>query len=186
MNPPVPMLRIVATGPESSGKSVLVERLAREFDVPYAPEYARIYLERNGPDYDLPLLRRLAPAHRAYQRRRVPRRATVGLLDTDLINYKIWCEVVYGRCPPEIERAIEAETDHVYLLCAPDLPWEPDPLREGRTQRRMLYRRHLAEIQRLGRPYRIIRGRGEARFACAAAAFRDLAAGFPLPGTEID
>lgn len=186
MKPPAPTLRIVATGPESTGKSVLVERLAREFGVPHAPEYARIYLERHGPSYDLPLLRRLASAHLAYQRRRVPRRAPVGLLDTDLINYKIWCEVVYGRCPPGILRALEAETNHVYLLCAPDLPWEPDPLREGRSQRRMLYHRHLAEIRRLGRPYRIIRGRGEARFACAAAAFRELAAGFPLPGTGSD
>jgi nicotinamide riboside kinase len=179
--PSTASIRVVLTGPESTAKSCLAAHLARVFGVPHAPEFARAYLEKHGPAYDLPLLRKLSLAHGASQRRRVPPSAPVGLFDTDLINYKIWCEVVYGRCPPEILRRMEAETTHVYLLCAPDIPWEPDPLREGRGQRRKLFARHRAEIVRLGRPYRIVRGAGPARRSCAEAAFLELTSGFPLP-----
>ncbi len=170
-------MRVVLTGPESSGKTALTVFLAERFRVPFAPEYARAFLEAHGPDYTYELLLDMSRAHVAFQRERVPAHAPLGLLDTDLLNYKVWCEVVFGRCHGPILRAIERESDHVYLLCAPDLPWEPDPLRENPHDRGRLFERHLREIERLGRPYRTVRGRGPARFAAAEAAFRELCAG---------
>ena len=101
-------------------------------------------------------------------------RNPLGVFDTDLINYKIWCEVVYGRCHPEIIDQLERESRHVYLLCAPDLPWTPDPLRENPNDRPMLFDRHLREIERLGRPYIVVAGLDEARFRAAEAAFQQL------------
>jgi nicotinamide riboside kinase len=160
-------LRIVATGPESTGKSALTAFLANSLHLPAANEYARIHLESNGPSYDYPLLLDLSRWHKAYQRACVPDSAPVGFLDTDLINYKIWCEVVYGKCHQEIIAAMEEETNHVYLLCFPNLPWQPDPLRENPDDRLMLFDRHLAEIERLKRPYVIIRGSGEDRYQAA-------------------
>ncbi len=166
--------RIVLAGPESTGKSCLTAHLAERFGVPYAMEYARIYLEQHGPAYDYDLLLPLSREHVAYQRSRVPDDAPVGLLDTDLINYKIWCEVAYGRCHPEILEAIEQETDHVYILCYPDLPWEPDPLREHPQERLMLFERHLQEIKRLGRRCIVISGEGRERYQRAEEAFSSL------------
>jgi NadR type nicotinamide-nucleotide adenylyltransferase len=168
-------LRIVLAGPESSGKSLLTEHLARRFRVPFALEYARYYLETHGAAYDYDLLLPMSRQHLAYQRLHVPESAPLGVLDTDLINYKIWCEVAYGRCHPEIVEAMERETNHVYLLCAPDLPWQYDPLREHPRARDMLFDRHVRELERLGRPYEVVRGEKEAHFACAEAAFRRLA-----------
>lgn len=167
-------IRVVLAGPESSGKSSLVSHLAARFRVPFALEYARFYLEKHGPAYDLPLLLNLSRSHRAYQRRRVPIASPVGLFDTDLINYKIWCEVVYGVCPPEILKPLEKESNHVYLLCAPDLRWESDPLRESEHERPLLFERHRLEIERRQRPYFVIEGQGPARIACAEAAYRKL------------
>lgn len=164
-------LRIVLAGPESSGKSLLTGHLARRFHVPFAMEYARYYLETHGPAYDYDMLLPMSREHQAYQRLHVPETALVGVFDTDLINYKIWCEVAYGRCHPEIVEAVERETNHVYLLCAPDLPWTYDPLREHPHARGMLFDRHVREIERLGRPYEVVRGEGPARYLCAEAAF---------------
>ncbi len=169
-------LRIVLTGPESSGKSVLAAWLADRLGLPWAREYARIHLETHGPAYDYGLLLDLSRRHLRYQREQVPDEAPLGILDTDLINYKIWCEVAYGRCPPEILAAMRAETGHRYLLCCPDLPWEYDPLREHRTQRRMLFDRHRSEIRRLGRPFETIDGIGEVRHQRALAAVERLLA----------
>ena len=168
------LLRVVLTGPESTGKSMLTGHLARRFRVPFAMEYARAYLEAHGSAYDYERVREMARGHGLHQRAQVPDAAPLGVLDTDLINYKIWCEVVYGRCPEEIREGVERETDHVYLLCAPDVPWAPDPLRENPNDRPALFERHRREIQRLNRPYVIIAGADELRFRNAEAAFRQL------------
>jgi nicotinamide riboside kinase len=169
-------LRIVLTGAECSAKSALTRALGERLGLPYALEYARFHLEERGPDYDYELLRKMARLHCEYQRAQVPPDAPLGIFDTDLINYKIWAQEVFGQCPPEIEPGIAEEADHVYLLCAPDLPWEPDPLRENPTDRDRLFELHRKEIERLGRRYEIVRGTGDARLACAEAAlliFRD-------------
>lgn len=167
-------MRIVITGAESSGKSTLTQQLGGRFGLPTALEYARFYLEEHGPEYDLNLLNEMARLHLIYQREHVPPSAALGLFDTDLINYKIWAEEVFGTCPEEIIREVQQETSHLYLLCAPDLPWEPDPLRENPADRERLFQRHLSEIQNLGRPYKIIRGLGDERLANAEAALRKL------------
>jgi nicotinamide riboside kinase len=43
--------KIVVIGPESTGKSVLCQKLAAHFNTLWVPEYAREYLEKNGPAY---------------------------------------------------------------------------------------------------------------------------------------
>lgn len=167
-------MRIVLTGAESSGKSTLTQQLGERFEIPYALEFARLYLEENGPDYDLDLLKKMSILHRAYQMDRVPAESPVGLFDTDLINYKIWAEEVFGVCPHEITQGIQEEKSHAYLLCAPDLAWEPDPLRENPDDRERLFELHRAEIIRLGRPCEIVTGQGGERLANAEAALRKL------------
>ena len=39
------MFKIAITGPESTGKSTLAEKLAKHFEVDFIPEYSRTYLE---------------------------------------------------------------------------------------------------------------------------------------------
>jgi len=166
--------RIVLAGPESTGKSDLTLHLARTFKLPFALEYARMYLEHHGPEYDYDQLLEMSRGHRKYQRSCLPESTPAGFLDTDLINYKIWCEVVFGRCHDEILRGIEAETDHVYLLCYPDLPWEYDPLRENRHDRDMLFERHVKEIEQLKRSCYVIKGTGRVRYLAAESAVRTI------------
>ena len=167
-------MRIVLTGAESSAKSTLTRQLGEALEIPFALEFARLYLEEHGPEYDYERLREMARLHRDYQRRQVPPAASIGIFDTDLINYKIWSEEVFGKCPGEIETWIREEADHVYLLCEPDLPWELDPLRENPNDRDRLFELHRAEIEQLGRRYEIVRGTGDARLVCAQAALKRL------------
>ena len=168
------MIRIVITGAESSGKSSLTQHLGEVFDLPYALEYARYYLEENGPEYDLEGLKRMSCLHLSYQQETVPISTFCGIFDTDLINYKIWAEEVFGCCPVEVSSGIEQESAHVYLLCKPDLPWESDPLRENRYDCQRLYQRHLDEITRLKRPYEVVEGCGRERMVNAENALRRL------------
>jgi nicotinamide riboside kinase len=166
--------RIVITGAESSGKSTLAAWLAEEFALPMATEYARIYLETYGASYDESTVIAMAALHLKHQQQMVPHEAPLGIFDTDMINYRIWCDVAYSRCDESILRAMEQESEHVYLLCYPDLPWVADPLREYPHGRMMLYDRHLAEIEKSGRPYIVIRGEGELRKQAAKDAMIEL------------
>ncbi|MBK7011006.1 MAG: ATP-binding protein [Saprospiraceae bacterium] len=43
----------VFTGPESSGKTTLAERLSADLNLPLVPEFARQYLENKGGKYTL-------------------------------------------------------------------------------------------------------------------------------------
>ncbi len=168
------MIRIIITGAESAGKSSLTQHLGEVFGLPYALEYARYYLEKNGSEYDLEQLEELSYLHLSYQQEKVPISAPCGIFDTDLINYKIWAEEVFGSCLEGISTRIEQESSHIYLLCKPDLPWEPDPLRENRYDCQRLYQRHLDEIIRLKRPYELVEGCGRERMANAEAALSRL------------
>ena len=170
-------LKIVVTGPESSGKSSLVKHLAEHFKIPFVPEYARIYLEREGSKYDFDTVSQIAKLHWKYQQDAIKEDRTLFLLDTDLINFMVWQEVVFGKHDPWIDRMIEQEAEHRYLICYPDIPWEPDPLRENRNNRSQLFDLHLNEIQTRSRPYRIVKGEGVERLAEAQKHFLDLAQG---------
>ncbi|WP_321367475.1 ATP-binding protein [uncultured Desulfuromusa sp.] len=168
------MIRIVITGAESSGKSQLTQHLGNFLHIPYALEYARYYLETNGPEYDLELLLKMSRLHLDYQQKNVPIAAPLGFFDTDLLNYKIWAEEVFGHCPAEISSRIKEESEHRYLLCKPDLPWEPDPLRENPVDFQRLYQRHRSEIICLNRPYEEVGGFGQERNMNAEIALQRL------------
>lgn len=51
-------------------------------------------------------------------------------VDTDMYIMKVWCEYVFGKCHSFILEQIAVRKYDLYLLCNPDLPWEPDVLRE--------------------------------------------------------
>ena len=52
--------KIVVIGPESSGKTTLCKDLATYHQTSWIPEYARIYLEENGSNYQYEDLEKIA------------------------------------------------------------------------------------------------------------------------------
>jgi len=168
--------KIILTGPESSGKSELAKGLAKHFKTIWIPEYARIYLEENGSGYDYPLLLKMAQAHKKHQAKLLKGQPKLAFLDTDLINYKVWCDVVYNQTHSWILDQITQEKDHRYLITYPDLEWKDDPLRENPDDRINLFDRHLREIANLNRSYRIVKGIGEKRLKNAIKLTKELLA----------
>lgn len=137
---------LLITGPESSGKTTLARHLARTLDGCYVAEAARDYLEQRDGKYteaDLPKIWELQAA--AEDTARASSAAFV-ICDTGPEVIRIWAEVKYGRCPEAILRASEERYYDLVLLCAPDLPWVEDPLRESPdvADRDNLFRRYLA------------------------------------------
>lgn len=141
--------KIVIIGPESTGKSTLCQLLAKHYNTLWCPEYAREYLLNHGIKYTYDDLLTIAIGQLRMEdecalsvRREsaivngetanVNRQSAIKLLfvDTDMYIMKVWCEYVFGKCHAFILEQIATRKYDLYLLCNPDLPWEPDVLRE--------------------------------------------------------
>lgn len=159
------MLRIVITGPESSGKTTLARMLAESFDIPYVPEYARIYLEAHGPSYTLADLLHIAQGQLALADSVASNttHAPALVIDTWMLELVIWAQYRFGHIPEEISSAYQSYPPDLYVLCAPDLPWEPDPLRENPMDRHILYLSYRNAIAQSRTPFIIVSGTGPER-----------------------
>jgi NadR type nicotinamide-nucleotide adenylyltransferase len=156
------MKRVLVTGPDSTGKSDLVSRLARRFGGVAVEEYARAYVEQLGRPYTYEDVEHIA--RRQMKQYKQDYDAEWVFFDTWLIITKVWFDEVYGRIPGWIDAQIaQAEFDLV-LLCAPDIPWVSDPFREnGGERREALYRRYREELDRFSFDWEIVSGTGTRR-----------------------
>ena len=83
--------------------------------------------------------------------------------DTDVLTHRIWFREKYGHTDPEID-AMPLEGD-LYLLCAPDLAWTPDPLREHpkEADRSRHFEMYKTELENNKKTYAVVSGQGSAR-----------------------
>jgi NadR type nicotinamide-nucleotide adenylyltransferase len=166
------MRRISLTGPESAGKSTLAAQLAAHYGTVFVPEYARQYLEENGPSYTLADLEAIAHGQLAAEDAGASQAASLLFCDTDLLVLKIWAENAFATCPAWILTELARPRYTLTLLLAPDLPWAPDPLREhpDPAQRWHFYALYRQELVQRGWPFVEISGPPAERLAQAIAA----------------
>jgi len=148
------MPKIIATGPESCGKTTLCDAISKHFKIPYNKEYAREYLTEIGREYSKKDLLAIAIKQLNNEKKKF-------LLDTDLITIKIWSIYKYGDCEEWILKQIESQKkeNRFYLLCKPDIKWVADPLRENPEDRIKLFDTYLNEISSLNHKYYIVEGK---------------------------
>lgn len=150
------MKRIAVTGPESSGKTSLAERLAQEFGLAFVPEYAREYLIQRDGKYTQSDLVQIAEGQVKLWSEAKSARGFVA--DTEMLVMKIWSDFKYGETDPVILSLLQKQHFDHYFLCYPDIPWEEDPLREHPEQRLELFELYLKELQDRKLPFTILKG----------------------------
>lgn len=176
--------KIVVIGPESTGKSTLCEKLAEHYNTLWAREYAREYLEKNGPEYTYDDLLTIAKGQIAleedisYQLSVTSGQQSPKLLndtspfiphylfiDTDMYVMKVWAEYVFNKCHSWILNQIALRKYDLYLLCDVDLPWVQDALREYPDDkiRRKLFLFYKELMINQSTPWHIISGNYEQR-----------------------
>lgn len=164
---------IVISGPESSGKTTMAGQLAILLDLPLVPEVARDLLEQVGGVYREPDVYRMAVRQWRLQES-VRQTGSLTLADTDLLTYRIWLEERFGTCSPWLEALHRRTLPVHYLLCVPDLDWEPDPLRENPHNREALLDRHRHILEAEGMSFDLISGQGEERLRQARSCLHHL------------
>jgi NadR type nicotinamide-nucleotide adenylyltransferase len=160
--------RVVLTGPESTGKTTLAEQLAKEFNTVWIPEFARQYAKEINNNFTYADVLDVARIQLVQELEVDTLINKVVFFDTSLIITKVWLDTVFHKVPQWLETQILFEEADLYLLCAPDIEWIPDPLRVNGGQKRVkLFERYMQELENYGFNYRIITGKGEDRLnAC--------------------
>jgi len=164
--------RIVITGPESTGKTELAQALAYKLNAVWVPEYARYYIENLRRPYTYDDVIQIA-RYQVVQEAEYASKAEQGILifDTWLIITKVWLDIVFGGSPSWISDHIMSSKIDLFLVCATDLPWIADSVREnGGDKRERLFELYCKEIRSFGFSFEIIRGLGERRTANAIKA----------------
>ncbi|WP_246222895.1 AAA family ATPase [Draconibacterium halophilum] len=157
--------KIVAiTGAESTGKSTLAKALAKHYNLPFVPEFARGYVEQLQRSYTYEDVILIAQKQVEQYNEMVSKQVPLIILDTWLLITKIWLDVVYGIVPEWIDQTIKETRIDVFLVCDTDLPWVPDSVREnGGTDREKLQQTYIQELEKYQFPYQIIKGNYEER-----------------------
>lgn len=167
---PVPAVRVIALhGVESSGKSMLAERLAAHYGTAWVPEYGRTYAEQHGTcmgEADLLLIG-------ATQAAMIADAALLSgellIADTDTLMTAAWAQMMIGHMPDALLAAPKAD---LYLHLAADTEWVADDVRiygdpETRARFDTICRNVLAQA---GVNHVAIDGDWDERFVHAVAA----------------
>ena len=157
-------VRIVITGPESTGKSTLTFQLAQHFNGVCIEEFARSYIQNLHRPYNYEDIEIIARKQIEDFKKTEKQHSKLFFIDTYLIITKVWFDVVYKNSPQWIEDELRNSKIDMFLLCAPDLPWEKDEVREnGGEMRNWLFEEYKKNIIKYNFAYRIVNGFEESR-----------------------
>lgn len=161
------MTMICLHGPESTGKSTLIEQLAKRYATVFVPEYGRTFAETHGTDFTMADLVEIARTHDAMTQAARATGANLLFLDTDPLMTAVWADMLFGTRDPWFD-AWHGTAD-LYLLLDIDLPWVEDGTRlfGSTAARQRFFDLSRAELERRVLPYVLISGRGPDRLAAA-------------------
>lgn len=191
-----PLIKVVAIGPESTGKTTLCELLARHYNTLWCPEYAREYLLKHGMNYNYDNLLFVAKQQLTMEDKYIQstvhgkqsaandsplntHHSPLLFIDTDMYVMKVWCEFVFDKCHKWILEQIANRSYDLYLLCNIDLPWTQDELREypDPAPRKKLYQIYKDIMINQSTPWIEISGTADERLQRAIKAVDQLVAG---------
>jgi NadR type nicotinamide-nucleotide adenylyltransferase len=166
--------RVVVTGSECTGKTTLARRLAAELRVPWVAEAARQYAERHGGALSAADVEPIAVATRDALAAATALAPAVLVADTDLLSTVVYARAYYGACPAWVEAECRSQLADLYLLCLPDLRWEPDGVRDRPADgdRRAMHDAFASTLRDFGARVAPVAGAGDERTTHALQAVR--------------
>lgn len=167
-------MKIAVVGPESTGKSEMTKRLAREFNTLFVPEYSRYYCEGLNREYTLQDEMNIFYGQLALEDSLMSvLEQSIIICDTCFLTVKVWSDHLFGFTPERVLEERNVRKYDFYLLMDIDLPWVDDPLRDFPDKREYFLDIWKRELNDVAARYSLISGLGEARFRAGVEAVRD-------------
>jgi len=143
-------------GPESTGKTVLAQRLAALYNTVYVPEVAREMIISN--DFTTADIIRIGKAQTERVLQKVREANKIMFCDTDVITTQIYSQY-YLKEVPDVLYDLEKKImyDH-YFLFHPDVPWVGDGMRDLPHRRKEMFETFRHELDKRKIPYTNVQG----------------------------
>ncbi len=160
---------ITVIGAECTGKTTLVRFLAGHYGVPWVPEAARVFVERERRPARRTDVEAIAALHRALVSG-APNGPFI-FCDTDLLSTVAYARHYFGSCPRALSRMALGRPADLYLVAADDLPWVAESDQRGTEDDRALVQNRIRKlVKRSGSPWAEVRGQGQGRQEAAVRA----------------
>jgi NadR type nicotinamide-nucleotide adenylyltransferase len=155
--------KIAITGPESTGKSDLAEKLATHYQSAYVPEFAREYIGNLKREYTYDDILLIAQNQIKQEEKFEIQSSNFLICDTELLVTRIWSLHKFGKSHAWIDEQIMNHHYDFFLLCNIDLPWQYDQQREHPHLRQFFFDWYRNELENYGFPYAVVSGQGSTR-----------------------
>lgn len=167
--------RVVLTGSESTGKTMLAARLAEHYGARLVVEFVRAFATEQGRALEFSDHGPIARGQMALEDAALSESPRLIVQDTDLLSTVVYCRHYFGRCPEWIEHEARARRPDLYLLCDIDLPWVEDGIRDRGDRRGEMQMLFAAAVIESATPHVRIAGSVDERWRLATAAVESLA-----------
>lgn len=135
------------------------QQLAKHYNVPWVPEYARFYCAALTSPCTLQDEINMFHGQVALEESILASTETDFIIcDTTFLTVKIWSDEMLGETPQIVLDAIKNKPYDFYLLLDIDLPWQDDPLRDFPHMRQHFMQIWHKELQALNANYVVIGG----------------------------
>jgi NadR type nicotinamide-nucleotide adenylyltransferase len=121
------MLRVVLSGVESTGKTILAGKLSGAFRGVIVPEYGRYLTDMVNRPLTLEDHHAIACGHRRLAAEAAAHLPLLLIEDTDIVMTTAWATMLFGRRDPQL--AATPSQGDLHLLFLPDTPFIQDRLR---------------------------------------------------------
>jgi len=153
--------KICFYGPESTGKTVLVKKLAGMYQTEFVPEVARELISSN--DFTTEDIIKIGHAQLARIEEKIKTANKVLFCDTDVITTQLYSRHYLGSIPEvlyELERKMQYD---LYFLMDIDVPWVADGMRDlGHERQKMFVKFRQALVMR-NLPFILVQGNYDQR-----------------------
>lgn len=154
--------KIAIVGAESTGKTWLCEALAKHYNTVFVPEYAREYFDNADiNNYGLEDLIAIAKKQMELENELISSANKFLFCDTTLITIKIWAQLEFNSVPAFIEEQLLKQDYDYYLITNNAVAWTPDPQRQNKHPRNLLFKLNETEVQKSNIPYAVVSGKEE-------------------------
>lgn len=159
--------KIVFLGAMSSGKSTLVEALAKKFNTTFAPEYGREYWTQHQVDRRIGFeaFDEIAKGHIKIEDREILNANQYFFVDTNAITTYMFAMDYHRKAPDFLMKTahLNYKRYDLFFLCDIDIPYDDTWDRSGNQKREVFQKQIIADLKERNIPYILLSGNLEKR-----------------------